>query len=160
MIQNAEAIIDEFRSALEQMGLRCGDIHHEAQIGPHKPHGLPDGKCAVYVFSLSESLGKRCVAGTGRVLKIGKAGSNSNARFQSHHYGAGRAPSTLAATLLRSRVLWPYLGIEELRNTDVGNWIKENTGRDNFYLDADDDDALPELERYLKGRLSPVFEGG
>ena len=160
MIQNPGAIIDEFRNALEQMGLRCGDIRHEAQACPHKPHGLPDGKCAVYVFSLSESLGKRCPAGAGRVLKIGKAGSNSNARFQSHHYDAGRAPSTLAATLLKSRILWPYLGIGELRATQVGNWIRENTGRDNFYLDADDRDVLGELERYLKGRLSPVFEGG
>lgn len=160
MIQNPETVINEFRDAMEQIGLRCGDIQHELQTCPHTPHGLPPGKCAIYVFSLSKSSGKRCPAGAGRVLKIGKAGPNSNARFQSQHSYPGRAPSTLATMLINSRILWRYLGIKELRNVQVENWIGENTSRDNFYLDAVDNDILGELERYLEGRFGPVFEGG
>jgi hypothetical protein len=42
----------------------------------------------------------------------------------------------------------------------VGDWIRENTDRDNFYLLDGDQPLLGELERYLRGRLGPVFEGG
>jgi hypothetical protein len=130
------------------------------QTAPHRPHKLPEDKCAVYVFSLAQAYGKRCPAGPGRVLKVGKAGPKSNARFQSQHYDPGRAPSTLAAMLVNSKILWPYLGITELTSRQVQDWIRHNTDRDNFYVDSNDAIVLAELERYIKGRLGPIFEGG
>ena len=160
MIQNPETLISEFRNAVKDLGLACGGIQHEAQSAPHRPHKLPKGKCALYVFSLSRTYGERCPAGAGRVLKVGKAGPNSNARFQSHHYEPGRAPSTLAATLVTSTVLWHYLGITELKSEQVGDWIRGNTDRDNFYFDSKDNDILGQFEKYTRGKLGPVFEGG
>lgn len=162
MVENPEALINDFLQAASRAGLQCrrNTITHEAQPSPHDPHALPPGKCAVYVFSLSASYGRCYPAGAHRVLKVGKAGPNSNARFQSQHYNPKAAPSTLAATFVKSTILWPYLGITELKDTEVRRWIKENTDRDNFYLNAKDNDVLSELERYIRGRLGPVFEGG
>jgi hypothetical protein len=160
VIQNPLALISEFRSVITGLGLVCGDIQHEAQPAPHRPHRLPEGKCALYVFSLSQEYGERCPAGTGRVLKVGKAGPNSNARFQSHHYELGRAPSTLAGTLVASTVLWHYLGITELGSEQVADWIRASTDRDNFYFDSKDNDVLGQYEKYVRARLGPVLEGG
>ena len=114
----------------------------------------------IYVVSLSRGYGERCPAGVGRVLKVGRAGPNSNARFQSHHYEMGRAPSTLAATLVTSTILWHYLGIMRLRSEQVRDWIRANTDRDNFYFDSKDNSILAQFEKYTRGRLGPVFEGG
>jgi hypothetical protein len=52
------------------------------------------------------------------------------------------------------------LGIVELKDTEVEHWIKKNTDRDNFYLDATHKDLLDELEKYLRGKSGSVFEGG
>jgi len=160
MIRIPETLISEFRNAIKDLGLACGEIQHEAQPAPHRLHKLPEGKCALYAFSLSRGYGERCPAGAGRVLKVGKAGPNSNARLQSHHYEPGRAPSTLAATLIDSTILWHYLGIMELRSEQVGHWIRANTDRDNFYFDSRDNYILARFEKYAIGRLGPVFEGG
>ena len=134
-------------------------VEHESCPAPHKGRKLANGKCAVYVFSLCERYGSGSQAGAHRVLKVGKAGPNSNARFQSQHYNANSAPSTLSGSVLRTQVLWPYLGIESLNNGDVRRWVEESTDRDNFYLVSDDEETLGLLETFLKGRLGPVFEG-
>ena len=76
------------------------------------------------------------------------------------HYGTRTAPSTLALTLLKTTVLWPYLGVVSLDESNVRAWIEQNTDRDNFLLAAEDEPILGKLETYLKGRLGPVFEGG
>ncbi len=87
-------------------------------------------------------------------------GPNSNARFQSQHYNPLSAPSTLAASLLKGRLLWSYLGFPSGENVQVGRWVTENTDRDHFYLAATDLAFLGELEGYVHGRHSPVFEEG
>jgi hypothetical protein len=93
-------------------------------------------------------------------LKVGKASANCNARFQSQHYSTKAATGTLAATLVKTKILWPYIGIASLDESNIRAWIEANTERDNFYLKADDAHLLGKLETYLKGRLGPVFEGG
>lgn len=158
MVNNSEALVTDFLDVLKSLGLVCGGVTVESQKAPHRGHSLPAGKCAVYVFSLSESYGNGCAAGAHRVLKVGKAGPNTKARFHSQHY-TGAAPSTLRGSLLIARVLWPYLGVESLSVVNVRTWI-EATDRDNFYLKAEEQGLLHELERYLRGRLGPVFEGG
>jgi len=161
VIDNPEKLLDDFVKAAQRASLPCErrTITHEVQPAPHEPHALPRGKCAVYVFSLSAPYGKCCPAGAHRVLKLGKAGPNSSARFQSQHYDPSRAPSTLATALVNSTILWPYLGITEVDAAEVGRWIKKNVDRDNFYLDVAENNLLGELERYIKGRSGPVFEG-
>lgn len=162
MVTHPHSLLDDFVQALRRAG-RPGPsapISHEAQSAPHRPHALPPQRCAVYVFSLSAAYGSRCAAGANRALKVGKVGSKSNARFQFQHYNPGAAPSTLAASLIEGYILWPYLGLNQITKAAVGDWIRENTDRDNFYLLDGDQPLLGELERYLRGRLGPVFEGG
>jgi hypothetical protein len=114
----------------------------------------------VYVFTLSSKYGATTSAGANRALKVGKAGLNCSARFQSQHYSPRAAPSTLAATLLKTKVLWLFIGISSLDESNVRSWIEQNTDRDNFLLASEDAHLLGKLETYLKGRLGPVFEGG
>jgi hypothetical protein len=135
-------------------------VTHEVLRAPHIPKSLPLGKCAVYVFSLSAAHGLTCEAGGGRVLKVGRVGPNSNARFQSQHYNPGSAMSSLARSLLEGEGLWSYLGIERLNDTDMGAWIRRNTDRDHFYLPASVTNLLPRVEKLVRGRLGgAVFEG-
>jgi hypothetical protein len=94
------------------------------------------------------------------VLKVGKVGPKSNARFQSQHYNPGSSNSNLAKALLASRGLWLYLGITALDESTVASWIKNHFDRDNFYLDAADVEHLGALEKYIKARFGPAFEGG
>jgi hypothetical protein len=161
MIKNASNVISGFKSALAQadLGQLRSTIEHEAQPAPHRPHSLPIGKCAVYVFSLSQSWGSECPAGPDRVIKVGKAGLLSNARFQSQHYNPNSAGSTVAGGLTRNRILWPYLGITDLVPEDVGEWIRQHVDRDNFYMDAADESLLRLFEIYLSGTLGSVLEG-
>ena len=162
MIIDPEILIKEFLEALAERAepSRVPVVRHEHQYAPHIPHALPVGSCAVYVFSLSESHGGTCAAGPHRVLKVGKAGPNSNARFQSQHYNPQSSGSNLAATLVNGRLLWKYFGISQLSDQAVAEWIKTNLDRDNFYLAAADVTFLSDLEKYLRARLGPALEGG
>lgn len=162
MIESPERLLRDFRESASTAGWRCDDnaISHQLEAAPHSPRPLPRGKCAVYVFSLSASHGCRCPAGPNRVLKVGKVGPNSNPRFQAQHYNPRSAQSTLAGSLIRSVILWPYLGITGLTETEAGDWIKRHTDRDHFFLDGNRTDLLDELERYVRARLGPAFEGG
>ena len=161
MIGDPGALIREFAEVAPDLYTTAIDVEHEVLCAPHQPPSLRPGKAAVYVFSLSDSFGKGSPAGSHRVLKVGKASPNSNARFQYQHYSLGSSGSNLAKSLLSHPILWPYLGLDELSETDVAEWIKSNTDRDHFYLDAKVGDAcLGDLERYLRARLGPVFEGG
>src|SRR5206468_9608031 len=62
MIQDPAGLTDEFVSAVSMAGLNPprSRIEHERQPATHRPHALPAGKCAVYVFSLSERYGRQC----------------------------------------------------------------------------------------------------
>jgi hypothetical protein len=162
VVQNPEELIADFLVAVRNMGVRIGDkgLEHRCGLGPHKPYALPAGRCAVYVFSLSRSYGSRCQAGLDRVLKVGRVGPNSNARFQAQHYNPRSSVSNLAASLIGEQVVWGYLGIERLSETHVGDWIRQHTDRDDFLLPAEDNPELGYLERYIRARLGPVFEGG
>jgi hypothetical protein len=158
-VENPAGLIQDFTSAVQALGLTCV-VRHDHHAAPHKGKALPVGECAVYVFTLSPGYGRNTVAGANRALKVGKAGVNCSARFQSQHYSTKAAPSTLAATLLKTKILWPYIGITLLDESNVRLWIEHNTERDNFYLNTSDTHLLGRLETYLKGRLGPVFEGG
>lgn len=155
-----EGLVEDFKIAVSALGLSCAEVTVENQLAPHTPHKLPRDKCAVYVFSLSSAYGSLCPAGRGRILKVGKAGPNSNARFQYQHYNAGSAQSTLCCMLTEGRILWRYLGIVDLCDDAAGEWIKANTDRHNIYLPASSNVPLLDLlERCIRGPVGPVFEG-
>lgn len=134
-------------AALAGANLRESDIRVEITKAPHHaPTRLPSGKIAVYVFSYGDT-----------VLKVGKAGPNSGARYTSQHYNAASAPSTLAAALLKSG---GDIGVSGLAIDSAGGWIKHNTDRTNFLLNIECGvPVLTLLEAFLQCRLKPRFEG-
>ena len=158
MIIDSSQLLDDFLANHSHRFLGCTPrIEPDVLLAPHIAPPLRRGKCAVYVFSLSESSGSRCAGGPHRVLKVGKADVKCSARFQSQHYSPTRAPSTLARSLLDARPWWDYLGIASLAEADVGSWIAANTDRNHFLLDAQDRFILGELEAYMIERLKPLF---
>jgi len=122
----------------------------------HRPTRLPTGKKAIYIFRCNECC-----------LKIGKANPGSQARFTSQHYKPGRAPSTLAESILNSKGLLKsklpstmHVEIDRLSERDIESWIENNTTRYHFFVDADVDDLVLSLfEVFAQCRLKPLFEG-
>src|SRR5256885_12485126 len=115
MSWDAEAAIDKFRSVARLAGvdLANGAIAIETLSAPQVPPiRLPIGKMAVYVFSRGPD-----------VLKVGKVGAKSQARYTSQHYNPGSAMSTLAASILADR---ERLSLAHVDEAGVGRWIREN----------------------------------
>ena len=113
---------------------------------PHSAlHSLPKGKMAVYTFVYE-----------GVVLKIGKAGPNSNARYTSQHYNPKSAMSNLAKSILLD-VEMRDKGINE---DNVGEWIKQNCRRIDIEIDADlGIFTLEFIEAVLHYKYMPKYEG-
>jgi hypothetical protein len=112
---------------------------------PHKPTSLPDGKMAVYCFRLGET-----------VLKIGKVGPNSSARFHTQHYLPGSSRSNLAKSLLadKSGPCW------RMKDRKIGAWMKQRLHRTDILLDADlQIGVLSFLESFLQCLYTPKYEG-
>ena len=154
MISNPRRLISDFVgvATLSGFSINKRDITHEVLCAPHVPTQLPKGKQAVYVFSTSTP--------SPIVLKVGKVGPRSNARFQSQHYNPRSAKGNLAKSLLEHQDLWKQLGIRVLDEASVGEWITTHTDRDHFFLTASQERPLLNLlEVFLQCRLRPVFEG-
>ena len=115
--------------------------------GQHeKLRELPKGKTAVYVFSYKK-----------HVLKVGRVGPRSQARYMSQHYKPCSSRSNLAKSLLKNENATRdhCLTIE-----NVGGWIRKKTDRVNFIFDVNVDKRAPKLlEAFAQCRLEPVFEG-
>lgn len=111
----------------------------------------------MYAFALTSTT--TAAAGPGRVLKVGRVGPNSDARFRSQHYSATSAGSSLGRSLVGHPVLWPWLGIEHLDQQSLKQWMLTNLDRLNIYVPASDVSILPALEMYVRARFGSVFEG-
>ena len=154
MIPHPDNLITDFVrvTALAGMPIQTPDLTHELRRAPHMPRSLPTGVQAVYVFSLTSP--------SNLVLKVGKVGANSNARFQSQHYLPHAAKSTLAKSLLAHPERWSQLGIQTIDTTTVGGWLRQHTDRDHFFLAATQPAFLLSLlEAFLQCRFRPLFEG-
>lgn len=114
---------------------------------PHKPpDNLPKGKMAIYVFSNKE-----------HVLKVGKVGPNTQSRYTSHHYNPDSSDYNLSKSLLADEHAKEKYGLSQ---ETVGEWIKKNTDRVNFIVDADYYGPVLNLfEAFVQCRLNPVYEG-
>jgi hypothetical protein len=154
MIPNPRPMLEDFAHVATLSGFLVRDIEirHEVLRAPHQPPALPSASQAVYVFSLARE--------PGIVLKVGKVGANSNARFQSQHYNPESAGSNLAKSLIERRDLWGQLGLEGEAANNIGIWIREHTDRDHFFMTSDSNPLLLALlEVFLQCRLKPIFEG-
>lgn len=152
-------VLSGFADAAAQVGLPGWPtrIDTERLPAPHAPKALRPGSGAVYIFALADH--STSDAGAGRVLKVGRVGPNSNARFQSQHYSPTAAGSTLAKSLIKYPALWPWLGIDSLTPENVRSWMLANLDRANLYVPAASADLIPHLEMYVRARLGSVFEG-
>ena len=112
---------------------------------PHQPRSLPTRMMGIYTFWYE-----------GKFLKIGKAGSRSNARFLSQHYNPRSAQSTFAASILSDKRMQDK-GITE---NNVGDWIKNNCRRVDILLDWDlGIFTLGLIEAALQYKYEPIYEG-
>ena len=149
LTQRVDEAITDFLKVTSLAGneIVCDEIDVEILPKPHKPPSrLPYRKMAVYSFFLD-----------GMVLKVGKAGPNSHARYSSQHYNASSAASTLAGSILRNP---RAVGLSNLDPNAVGRWIRQHTDRVNLLLPADAGDPLLSLlEAFLHYRWQPAFEG-
>jgi len=139
--------IDDFIKALALAGvsLDTANIAIDDLGCPHTQKGLPSRKMAIYTFQMN-----------GQFLKIGKAGSNSNARFRSHHYNPSRAKSNLAKSLLCDKEMAKY----NLDNANIEDWIRNNIHRIDILIDKDVDIfVLNFLESFLHCKFKPKYEG-
>ncbi|MBZ5493813.1 MAG: hypothetical protein LAO76_23080 [Acidobacteriia bacterium] len=126
------------------------DIRHELLRAPHQTAKLPKGNHAIYVFSLTND-------GT-VVLKVGKAGPQSAARFESQHYLPRSCNSNLGKSIIAGKACWDKLGISVVEETTIGNWLRTNTDRDHFFLNASPL-VVNLFETFFQCRLQPLFEG-
>lgn len=158
MLTDPDILIADFSAAADQLGIGgwpCR-LHGELLPAPHRQTGLRSGFGAVYAFALSTRT--TSAAGAGMVLKVGKVGPNSDARFRSQHYTLS-ARSTLAKSLLTHRILWPWLGISQLDEATVKPWMLSNLDRMHIYVPATSLLVLVALELYVRARIGSVFEG-
>lgn len=127
--------------------LTADDIRVEELPAPHAPPThLPTGRMAVYVFSLD-----------GEVLKVGKVGPKSQARYTSQHYNPGSAQSTLAASMIGDA---ERLRLNNEEQAEIGSWIRKNVDRVNILIPVHHSIlALTLLESFLQCRLRPRYEG-
>lgn len=149
MSWDAEAAIADFGEVARLAGIALpgGAIAIEKLTAPHvPPTRLPAGRMAVYVFSKGPD-----------VLKVGKVGAKSQARYTSQHYNPGSAMSTLAASILADR---QRLELPHVDEASIGRWIRENVDRVNFLMDERIGvPVLSLLESFLHCRLKPRYEG-
>lgn len=144
-----ENILDDFVAVALLAGivLTRDDIQEEFLAAPHTaPTKLPSGRMAVYIFTLGSD-----------VLKVGKIGPKSQARYTSQHYNPGSAKSTLAASMIADA---GSVGLAEVDITDIGHWIRANVDRVNILLPVRlGVPVLTLLESFLHCRLRPRYEG-
>ncbi len=149
VLNETSELLEDFHKVAQLAGvsLTPGSVSCEVLPAPHKPpSNLPVGKAGVYVFLYNE-----------QCFKVGKVGSKSKARFTSQHYNPKSSVSNLAKSVLGDFEKLDLKGINEL---NVGDWVKDNCHRINFYISVECGvSALNLLEVFLQCRLNPVFEG-
>jgi len=148
-IKNISQLVKDFKAVAKQAGVYIpdGSITVETLRTQHSPpSSLPSGKMAVYVFLWGDDC-----------LKVGKVGPKSQARYTSQHYNPNSSNSNLAKSIINHK---KELGLPNLTNSTVGEWIKANTDRLNFILDQNlGIPVLSLMESFFQCRLRPRFEG-
>ncbi|MDB4590990.1 hypothetical protein OAH77_04740 [Flavobacteriaceae bacterium] len=138
-------------------GIRCKAVF--MQMGDnHTPSRLIKGKeQGVYVFIRNET-----------TFKVGKAGTNSQARWNSHHYNLDNStPSTLTKSFMMDlenfKTFFPVHAkrdIEKINKRQIKNWIQNNMSRIEFKISSKESSiALNLLEALVQFNFPPIYEG-
>jgi len=145
-----DSIIKEIKNIIIETSLTLGmpldeeDFYILYQPRNHIPKKLPNKKMAVYSFVYN-----------GVFLKIGQAGANSNARYESQHYHPNSSNSNLAKSLLNDPLFKDFLN-EDM----ITDWIKENCERYDIIIDAHyGKNTLNYIEGLLHKKYDPKYEG-
>ena len=102
------------------------------------------------------------------VFKVGKAGKNSQARWNSHHYNLdGTTPSTFPKSIVKNKEKFKeyyprakHSEIDNLASDHCKDWIQKNVSRIEFTMEAPCNRfALGLLEALAQYHLKPIFEG-
>jgi hypothetical protein len=160
MLISPDELIHDFgvaAAAAGTVGWPC-EMRGEVLSAPHRPpSSLPAGFGAVYGFALRSS--SAAPAGGGRALKVGKAGPNSTARFTSQHYSPVSAHSTLAGSILKYPILWPWLGLTADDTASIRSWMTANLDRLHIFVRQPSRELLTTVELYVRARIGSVYEG-
>lgn len=132
-------LITDASAAINKPMVEGIDFYMVHQPLNHKPLALPSGKIAVYTFYYN-----------GSFLKIGQAGINSPARYQSHPYNQGSGPSTLAGSLLKDPTMSSLVN-----SKTVKSWIKINCERFDVIIDGTNFDKY--TLNFVEGLLHFVY---
>lgn len=125
-------------------GCELDKSNFEIIIG-HNHINLKNNQTAVYIFCFNEEF-----------LKIGKAGSKSLARINSHHYGTS-TKSTLANSIKEDRAFREKNGIND-STKDFGKWIKANTTKYVITFDSDNKFTNALIESAFHYKFKPKYE--
>jgi hypothetical protein len=144
-----EEIVEDFitTASLASLTIKKSDIQIDKMLRPNHraPTKLQANTMAIYVFSYKNE-----------ILKVGKAGPKSQARYCSQHYNPKGAKSSLALSILEDS--YYYIELADRNNPKL--WIQENTDRVNFLLSSKFGiGALNLFESFTQCRLRPRYEG-
>lgn len=160
VLLSPDELIEDFTVAASSApfaGWPC-EMRGEMLPAPHRPPKMmPVGFGAVYAFALAPS--SVAPAGGGTVLKVGKAGPKSAARFTSQHYSPGSARSTLAGGIVKYPILWPWLGIGAEEAADIRSWMMARLDRLHIFVRDPSPELLTTVELYVRARIGSVYEG-
>jgi hypothetical protein len=120
--------------------LKIEPIEFECVVDRKHTHKFKSGKWHIYSFWLCEN---------NKALKIGVAGPNSAARFDSQHYNENSSNSNLAKSLLKEKMC---------SDEDAKSWIRSNTYRINIVFDNFSKPLAHALEAHLHVLFEPYFE--
>ena len=114
----------------------------------HKPSTLKKGEeQGVYVFLQNEDI----------CFKVGKAGTNSQARWNSHHYRLNKTKSSLPGSIKNDLEKFKFFfdssihnEIDNLDKNNIKYWIRNNLSRIEFKMSSKESIyALDLLEKYI-----------
>jgi len=152
-----QSLADELKEEFVLItGIECDAVFLEKGIH-HKPSTLGSKQKGVYVF-----LNSNCC------FKVGKAGSKSKARWNSHHYNLDKTtPSTFPKSIIKDLERFKHFfpdnkhdEIDGLNAENIRQWIQNNTSRLEFIISENETDfALSLLEALVQFRLKPEYEG-
>ena len=146
-IQNLIFYADKMASTQFHLSDSNGKPLFEIRYQPKGNHSLSlkDGYMAVYTFVLGDEW-----------LKVGQVSKNSNQRYKYDHYKTDKE-STLARSLINDPEN------RSLNESNVGDWIKNNSDRYDVWLDSslfsNPKIVLNFVEGLLQYNLNPRYEG-
>ncbi len=144
----ANSIKDTLFSIAQLLG-RAFPAHSVEVIDRGVPHAaptLPNGKMGIYMFACHDV-----------ILKIGKVGPKSNARFHTQHYLPTSTQSNLARSILADKDFCAEHGVD---TQDIKNWMLNHLRRVDILLDEElGMSTLDLFEMCLQYQYLPKYEG-